>query len=153
MKRFVLSVCIALSAVTAFSENDNRIVVEPTTGVSDCRLCKIKCMRFDNDVMLLDMKDGSTKSWNTDDVVRITFGLDNINTSLDLLSANGKFEFVGNELVIRNNAYQPVLLFDSNGKIVYTSSCCGRLVVDMSVYPAGMYLLNINGKVYKIVNR
>ena len=147
MKRFVLSVCIALSAVTAFSENDNRIVVETATGVSDCRLGKIKCMRFDNDVMLLDMKDGSTKSWNTDDVVRITFGLDNINTSLDLLSANGKFEFVGNELVIRSNAYQPVLLFDSNGKIVYTSSCCGGLVVDMSVYPAGMYLLNINGQV------
>ena len=153
MKKIILSICISMFAVFAFSENENRVVVETATGVSDCQLGKIKCMRFDDDVMLLDMKDGSTRSWNTGDVVRITFGLDNIDTSLDLLSANGKFEFVGNELVIRNNAYQPVLLFDSNGKVVYTASCCGGLTVDMSVYPAGVFLLNINGQVYKIVNR
>ena len=146
---------VLLFSVQAFSAADKGIVVKTVSGISSSSFGDIRCMRFEGGIMVLDMKDGSTKSYDTDNVSLMTFGYVDGDSTTSILPfgivASCRIE--GCSLIINASSYQSVLLFTSAGKIVYGTSCCGECVIDMSQFARGIYVLNINGQVYKIVNR
>ncbi|MBR4988551.1 MAG: hypothetical protein IKY85_01430 [Bacteroidaceae bacterium] len=156
MRKMLLGMLfVLLFSVQAFSAADNGIVVKTVFGISSSSFAEIKCIRFEDGIMVLDMKDGSTKSYDTDNISLMTFGyVDGDGTTSILpfgIVASCRIE--GSNLIINASSYQSVLLFTSDGKIVYGTSCCGECVIDMSRFAKGVYVLNVNGQVYKIVNR
>ena len=146
---------VLLFSVQVFSSTDKGFVVKTVAGISSFPIGEIKCMCFKEGIMVLDMKDGSTKSYDTDNISLMTFGyVDGDGTTSILpfgIVVSCRIE--GSNLIINASSYQSVLLFTSDGKIVYGTSCCGECVIDMSRFAKGVYVLNVNGQVYKIVNR
>ena len=142
-------------SISAFALPDKEIVIRTADGNSSSLLKEIKCIRFEDETMLLDMNDGSAKSWNTDDVNCITFMYsENGNTSsIGITNTAVTFNFDGKRIFINSHYYLPVLLHSIDGKAVYCQPCCGESVIEMSELPSGIYILNVNGQTYKIVNR
>ena len=156
MKR-ILFVALFLCAMSCYmlAVPDKDVVVKTTQGNTSSLLGDVKCLRFDGDVMLLDMKDGSTMSWNTDDVACIEFVStgNSGSTSIGITNASVTFDIEGNKVVVDCSLCLPVLLIAVDGEVVFRQACCGECVIDMSNLPHGVYVLNVNGQVYKIVNR
>lgn len=96
-------------------------------------LRNIKCLRFEGDMMLLDMNDGTVKGWNTDDVSCMTFLRgENVNTSSIGVTNAVTFKFDGKRILLNSHYYLPVLLYTVDGKAVYCQPCCGESVIEMS---------------------
>ena len=141
-------------SISAFALPDKEIVIRTADGNSSSLLKDIKCIRFEGETMLLDIKDGSSKSWNTEDINCITIAYaENNTTSISGTNTAVTFNFDGKRIFINSHYYLPVLLYTVDGKAVYCQPCCGESVIEMSELPSGIYILNINGQTYKIVNR
>lgn len=144
---------VLLFSVQVFSSTDKGFAVKTVAGISSFPIGEIKCMCFKEGIMVLEMKDGSTKSYDTASVSLMTFSYIDGTTSIFPIDAVASYRIEGSNLIINASSYQSVLLFTSDGKIVYGTSCCGECVIDMSRFAKGVYVLNVNGQVYKIVNR
>lgn len=141
-------------SISAFALPDKEIVIRTADGNSSSLLKDIKCIRFEGETMLLDIKDGSSKSWNTEDINCIAIAYaENNTTSISGTNTAVTFNFDGKRIFINSHYYLPVLLYTVDGKAVYCQPCCGESVIEMSELPSGIYILNINGQTYKIVNR
>ena len=153
MKNLLLLILLLGFSVSVMSRED--IIVRTAEGSSSLLLSDIKCMRFDGGTMLLDMKDGSAKSWSTGDVDCVSFshtGNGGTN-SVWGTEATVTYRPDGKRIVIESRYCLSVRLYSINGVAVCSRTCCGETVIDMSHLPAGVYILNVKGETYKIVNR
>ena len=71
MKRFFLLLLIN-AAIASAAVPDKNIVIKTSDGSATCALKAIRRITFQNGMMLVDMKDGSAFSWNTDWVNCVT---------------------------------------------------------------------------------
>ena len=150
-----LLLTLLLSCFSAFVFADEDIIIKAADGSSSSLLRNIKSMRFDGNVMLLDMKDGSSKSWSTDDVDCITFthtGNGNTN-SIWGVNVSVAYKADSKKIIINSRYFLFARLYDLDGKIVCSQACCGESFIDVSHLSVGVYVLNVNGETYKIVKR
>lgn len=155
MIKIKLLLSLLFIGFSAYAAADEDIIIKTADGNSVSSLQGLKCMRFDGDVMLLDMKDGSSKSWSTDDIDRITFthtGSGNTN-SIWGVTAAVTYKSDNKYIVINSRNTLFAWLYTINGKVVHYQACCGESLIDVSHLPAGVYILNVNGETYKIVKR
>lgn len=140
---------------TLFAAADKKIVVETANGTADFSLSEIRCVKFNDDIMSINMHDGSALSWNTDDVVcmRVDGEQGGNVTSIGNMPADAMFEKQGSCIVVRSASRQALLLYSADGVLLYSSSFCGEEAIELSKYPRGVYILNVNGHIYKIINR
>ena len=75
MKRFLLLLFLMNAAIASFAAiPDKNIVIKTSDGSATCALKAIRRITFQDGMMLVDMKDGSAYSWNTDWVDCVTLG-------------------------------------------------------------------------------
>lgn len=155
MIKIKLLLVLLLFGIPATVICDEDIVVRTADGTSCSLLRNLKCMRFDGEVMLLDMKDGSSKSWSTDEVDCITFshtGNGNTN-SIWGVNASVAYKADSKKIVINSRYCLFARLYALDGKVVCSQACCGESFIDVSHLSAGVYILDVNGETYKIVKR
>ena len=155
MKRFFLFFLINAAIASVVAAPDKELVVVSSDATSRSSLKSIKRITFDGGLMLVDMKDGSSMSWNTDWVNCVTFGESEPGqgTAIDAVALSASFEVKDKMLFVDCNASSRVQLCMCDGKVVYDCVCTGKTCLDMNSLPAGMYVLRLDGCTYKIINR
>ena len=133
---------------------DKKIAVRSSAGVKEIAVREIGCIRFRGEEMLLNLKDGSAMSWIVDDVDVMTFlNTDpSDDTGVGVCTA-GDITVSDGVLTIEGNGTLPVQLSTMEGKQLFNGSCNGSLQLPLGEYPTGVYLLNVNGTIHKIMNR
>ena len=155
MKRFFLFFLVNAAIASAAATPDKNIVVKTSDGSATCALKAIRRITFNDGMMLVDMKDGSSMSWNTDWVNCVVFGESEPGqgTAIDAVALSAPFEVKDNMLFVDCNVSTRVQLCMCDGKVVYDCVCTGKTCLDMNSLPAGMYVLRLDGCTYKIINR
>ena len=152
MKRLFLFLFI-INIIPAVATPDKELVVVCSDATSRSSLKSIRRITFNDGMMLVDMKDGSSMSWNTDWVNCVMFGENGQGTAIDAVALSAPFEVNGNMLFVDCNVSTRVQLCMCDGKVVYDCVCTGKTCLDMNSLPAGMYVLRLDGCTYKIINR
>lgn len=154
MKQIVLLLVLIQTAVSSVTAaNDKKLVMKTSDGASACAIKDIKCITFEDGVMLVDMKDGSSKRWNADWVNCVMFGEKELETTIDAVAHSTSFVVKENMLLVNGCASMKVQLCACDGKVLLDVVCNGNLSFDMKSLPSGMYLLKIDGCTHKILNR
>lgn len=154
-KLFLSMLAAVLFAGTISASTDKKIVIETASGVSESSLSELRCMKFDNGSMMLALLDGTIVGWNTDEVVKITIAecTGGVETSLNGICNAPQLCRTGNAIIVRSPSCQVLLLYSDAGEVLYRTSFCGEEIIDMSSFPEGLYILNVNDQAYKIINR
>ena len=152
MKRLFLFLFI-INIIPAVATPDKELVVVCSDATSRSSLKSIRRITFNDGMMLVDMKDGSSMSWNTDWVNCVMFGENGLETTVDGVAFSTFFEVKDNVLLVDCSASMRVQLCMCDGKVVYDGVCTGKTCLDMNSLPAGMYVLRLDGCTYKIINR
>lgn len=141
--------------VASMAATDGKVVVRYGGQCSEFLLGEVKALLFDNGVMSFEMTDGSAKRWNTDEVdcVDFTAFVGTAETAVGVLTDAPCFCFSDGVLKISSSALVSVSLFAADGMLLRETICKEELLIDMRNYSAGVYIINISGSVYKIVNR
>ena len=156
MKRIVLLlVFIGTAFFTVVAAPDKELSVKSSSGTTSCAIKDIKCITFEDGVMLVSMKNGSAVSWNTDWLNCITFesALPGQETAVMGVALPATFLVRDNVIAVDCCVASLVQLCACDGKVVFEDICTGNFSLDMNALPSGIYLLNIDGRIYKIMNR
>lgn len=153
MKRlffFLFFINIVHLSVAALPDKDLVAILSDATFRSGLK--SIRRITFNDGMMLVDMNDGSSTSWNTDWVNCVMFVENEQETAIDGVAFSASFEVKDNILLV-DCASTRMQLCMCDGKIVYDGVCTGKTSLDMNSLPAGMYVLKLDGYTYKIINR
>ena len=155
MKRFFLLLLINAAIASTAAVPDKNIVIKTSDGSATCALKAIRRITFQDGMMLVDMKDGSAYSWNTDwvDCVTLGEGTPGEGTSVAGVLQSAVFTVTDNVLSVDCCAQTRIQLCACDGKVVYDAVCTGAFSLDMATLPAGIYLLKLDSNTYKILNR
>lgn len=155
MKRFFLLLLINAAIASTAAVPDKNIVIKTSDGSATCALKAIRRITFQDGMMLVDMKDGSAYSWNTDwvDCVTLGEGTPGEGTSVVGVLQSAVFAVTDNVLSVDCCAQTRIQLCACDGKVVYDAVCTGAFSLDMATLPAGIYLLKLDSNTYKILNR
>ena len=155
MKRFFLLLLINAAIASTAAVPDKNIVIKTSDGSATCALKAIRRITFQDGMMLVDMKDGSAYSWNTDwvDCVTLGEGTPGQGTSVAGVLQSAVFAVTDNVLSVDCCAQTRIRLCACDGKVVYDAVCTGAFSLDMATLPAGIYLLKLDSNTYKILNR
>ena len=155
MKRFFLLLLINTAILSAAAAPDKELVVKSADATSSSALKSIRRITFNQGMMLVDMKDGSSMSWNTDWVNCVVFGDSEPGeeTTVDGVTHTAAFWVKYGVLHVNSCSSAAVQLCGCDGKVVYDGICAGELSLDMNSLPAGVYVLKLDGCTYKIINR
>lgn len=156
MKRLLLLLVfinVMQSVVAALP--DKELVLNASDGTSTCAVKGIRRITFDNGVMFVDMKDGSQMSWYTELLASVMFGYFEPGQGTDIAGVVQVANFVldGKMLRVDCCSLTKVQLCTCDGCVVYDGLCIGEFSFDLSTLPTGIYLLNLGGSNYKILNR
>ncbi len=156
MKRFLsLLLFIAVVPIVFAALPDKELVVKSANGVVFCTLKNMRSITFNDGNMLVNMKDGSCFSWNTDWVNCITLKENESGQETGVADAVSSSSFVvkDNLLYVECATCARVQLCAIDGKIFFDDICSGSFSLDMSSLPAGIYILKLDCRIYKILNR
>lgn len=154
MKRLFTTTIFLLAVLLSFAAlPDKRLVLKVAEGESGYPLKSISCLKFSNGSMLLNMNDGSVLEWETDNVAALYLEYyegGGEETSVNQSVNSSPFEIDGG--VLRAAAGNAVL-YTADGRVICNGECNAGFVFRLDLLPAGVYLFEWNGKVFKIVNR
>lgn len=144
---------VALLYATA-SVPDKKIVVKGSDGCAEYAVADIQSIKFSNGNVQLGMKDGSVATWVAESISVMSFLYyePSQETGIDE-TAIYPFSMSAGALVVEVSSTAVVSLSTIDGKQLFNGSCNGELRLPLCKYPAGIYLLVINGRTYKLMLR
>lgn len=155
MRKILALLLLAAFAVSmsAASLPDKKIVVRTSAAETGYPVKSIRSIKFNGGMVLFNLVDGSSVEWASDAVgcMFLEYYEQSPGTGVDTVVTDG-FSFRGGVLNVEASSV-PVVLTTIDGKVVLSGQCKGTLTVPMSAYPKGIYLLNIDGRIHKFVNR
>lgn len=111
-------------------------------------------MKFNNGDVFINMSDGSVTSWPTEEINAMLFIYFEPSPETGIKKAESSpFTISSGVLRVESSLFVPVILSTVDGKLLFKGYCSGELLLPLTLYPAGVYLLDINGTIYKIINR
>ena len=154
-KRIVFLLLLAVAAgIAAASVPDKKIVVRSWQGYAEYAVADIMSLNFGNSDVYMNMNDGSVVSWaaGSIDVMSFLYYEPSPETGIGESCAQS-FSILGGSIVITSSAPVKVTLTTIDGRSLFAGYCNGELRLPVQEYPAGVYLLSINGAIHKIMNR
>ena len=154
-KRIVFLLLLAVAAgIAAASVPDKKIVVRSWQGYAEYAVADIMSLKFGNGDVYMNMNDGSVVSWaaGSIDVISFLYYEPSPETGIGESCAQS-FSILGGSIVITSSAPVKVTLTAIDGRSLFAGYCNGELRLPVQEYPAGVYLLSINGAIHKIMNR
>lgn len=152
---FIILLGILFSALSFAANPDKRLVVTVGEGVAEYAIKSIRSLKFSNGAMLLNMHDGSVIECDTESVSSLLIEeyTPSEETNIGCIESEPALRFNRGVLHISGFSSVDVQLFNPSGSILYSESFNGDGIVNLSSYPKGVYMLNVNGRTYKIINR
>lgn len=102
----------------------------------------------------LNMNDGSVVNWAAGGIDMMSFLYYEPSPETGIgENCVQSFSILGGSIVITSSAPVKVTLTTIDGRSLFAGYCNGELRLPVQEYPAGVYLLSINGAIHKIMNR
>lgn len=151
---FLLMTVLSAQGLYATHVCDKEFVIKCGTDGRRYAVSSIRSIKFNSGTLLLNLKDGSTEEWMFGNVGCIYFEETGHleQTMVDGLDVQ-VFSLCGGMLMLANDTPAKVVLSSVDGKILVSAICKGALQLPLDNCRKGMYILNIDGKAYKIINR
>lgn len=144
----------AVSMSFADSLPDKTIVIKSCNGSDEYAVSDILSIKFGSDNMVLGMKDGTVAGWPIDSIDVISFFYYESMPGTGLVEPLFQsFSLLNGTLVVEAQFPVFVSLSTIDGKLLYSGNCNGELQLPLIEYGAGLYLLVIDGRTYKITMR
>lgn len=144
----------AVSISFADSLPDKTIVIKSCNGSDEYAVSDILSIKFGSDNMVLGMKDGTVAGWPIDSIDVISFFYYESMPGTGLVEPLFQsFSLLNGTLVVEAQFPVFVSLSTIDGKLLYSGNCNGELQLPLIEYGAGLYLLVIDGRTYKITMR
>lgn len=144
----------AVSMSFADSLPDKTIVIKSCNGSDEYAVSDILSIKFGSDNMVLGMKDGTVAGWPIDSIDVISFFYYESMPGTGLVEPLFQsFSLLNGTLVVEAQFPVFVSLSTIDGKLLYRGNCNGELQLPLIEYGAGLYLLVIDGRTYKITMR
>ena len=144
----------AVSMSFADSFPDKTIVIKSCNGSDEYAVSDILSIKFGSDNMVLGMKDGTVAGWPIDSIDVISFFHYESMPGTGLVEPLFQsFSLLNGTLVVEAQFPVFVSLSTIDGKLLYSGNCNGELQLPLIEYGAGLYLLVIDGRTYKITMR
>lgn len=152
---FIILLGIFFSALSFAANPDKRLVVTSGGDIAGYAINSIRSLKFSNGAMLLNMHDGSVIKCDTESVSSLLIEeyTPSEETSAGCIESEPALRFNRGVLHISGFSSVDVQLFNPSGSILYSESFNGDGTVNLLRYPKGVYMLNVNGRTYKIINR
>lgn len=152
---FIILLGIFFSALSFAANPDKRLVVTSAGDVAGYAINSIRSLKFSNGAMLLNMHDGSVIECDTESVSSLLIEeyTPSEETNIGCIESESSIRLERGILHISDFSAIDVQLFNPNGSILYSEKFKGNGTVNLLRYPKGIYMLNVNGRTYKIINR
>ena len=152
---FIILLGIFFSALSFAANPDKRLVVTSGGDIAGYAINSIRSLKFSNGAMLLNMHDGSVIECDTESVSSLLIEeyTPSGETNIGCIESEPALRFNRGVLHISGFSSVDVQLFNPNGSILYSEKFKGNGTVNLLRYPKGIYMLNVNGRTYKIINR
>ncbi len=152
---FIILLGILFSALSFAANPDKRLVVTVGGDIAGYAINSIRSLKFSNGAMLLNMHDGSVIECDTESVSSLLIEeyTPSEETNIGCIESEPALRFNRGVLHISDFSAIDVQLFNPNGSILYSEKFKGNGTVNLLRYPKGVYMLNVNGRTYKIINR
>ena len=136
------------------SQPDKKIVLRSTNGNAEYVVKNIRSIRFSNTDLFLRFVDGSYEKWASDAVTGICFEdyEPSVETAVDIVSIKD-ISITGGTLVLESSVPVRYSLCTVEGQVLVSDLFNGSISVPLMRYPSGIYILNVDGRTYKIINR
>ena len=154
-KRIVFFLSLAVAAgIAAASVPDKKIVVRSQQGSAEYAVADIMSLKFGNGDVYMNMNDGSVVNWAAGGIDMMSFLYYEPSPETGIgENCVQSFSILGGFIVITSSAPVKVTLTTIDGRSLFAGYCNGELRLPVQEYPAGVYLLSINGAIHKIMNR
>lgn len=152
MKKILTSVMLLMIACANVKAEDNHLYIQPNAGETlDWSIPTLQKMTFQNGNVVLTMKDGTSTYAPISSIKRMYICVPSANS---ITSVDGKSQCVwdGVRLQVDARPGASVAVYSVNG----TSVMHTRLVdttVDLQGLNRGMYIVNVDGQVFKIIKK
>ena len=150
MKRFFIMLSFALLFIPAMAQemhidNDGKNTV--------IKLSDFEKMTFDGSTVTVSQTDGTSSDYEMGDITRIHFGYYQTGISANIQEEAVRY-ISPEEIEINASCGTPVYLYDITG----TQLSCTRLrthsiVISLSQYPKGIYIIRAGEETFKVVRR
>ena len=150
----ILSFMAVAVGVSASTVQDKKIVVRTADGVADYSVKSVCSIKFNDGTVIMNLQDGASQEWAPGVVECMAMEVGEVSpgTAVDAVAVQD-ISLAGGVLDVRLSSPAPVVLSTIEGKVLLNVDSQGAFSVRMSAYPAGVYILKVDGRVYKIVNR
>ncbi len=150
MKRLLTTIMAAATlSATAFAD-DYSLYLEPIEGdVSEWTLASLSKLTFNNGDIVLTAIDGTVSRMPISGTKRLFFSTPEIQ-SIDHVGSGNTVSWDGNSLYSDAQAGTAATVYNTTGTVVARQEVGNNGVVALGTLGKGMYIVNINGKSYKI---
>ena len=155
--RFLLFSLLMLEAfaVQALPAPDKKLVLGTSDGAVEYPVKEIRRITFADGMMSVDMRNGSAFTLGTDSVNSVSFSdyIPSGETDVEPVPASPLFTVQQGKIDLNSASLVAVQVYACDGVVIYDTVCRGALSLDMRPFAQGIYILEIDGKIYKITNR
>ncbi len=90
MKKIVLCVGMMLFTAMAFADDEKGLVIDTNAGKQEIALSNIQSIKYQNETMVINLRNGEKTTIALDDVKIITFGMVSPTTIREIVGSNAK---------------------------------------------------------------
>lgn len=150
MKRF-LSVALAMSlALCALAEDFNLYIINSASEKTSYAVSDLQKITFDSGMVVITASDGTSTSVNISDISQMYFNTETADAINALEQAAIRFD--GQTISFTGQATK-VSVYQPSGALVASGSDLQGSSISLAELPSGVYLVNIDGKGFKVIKR
>lgn len=155
IKLFLIAIVLMIGT-TCYAEDFSYLTIQKNDASNteqSFSLSLLSKLTFSNGSLILTMGDGTTSSFTLTDLNLMFFS--NQATGIQSAQTSSKLAILNNGvLTISTESGAKISLFQTNGALVRTlTTTDNETEINIGSLPKGIYLLKINDKVQKILNR
>ena len=152
--RLTLISCLLTIASLTYAEGGKSLRITTSIDNKEYPLSEVKSIKFRNDVMEIHLTNGEAPVLRMEDVQLMTWSLEDDLQSIDNSQIPYRpITYTNGVLTITGHSHQSVVVCNLFG----TQLAIGRInqvwTLDMTHFPRGMYVVNIEGAIYKFLKR
>jgi len=151
---FLLFFISSLSSLDLFGDTLKSFKIKTSNGEVEYALKEVGSIKFDDDRMFVNKKDGGRDDWNVVLVNSLTFAYD-VSGETSMVSREMDFVKLDKDGCLSYSFAEdtPVRIYNVHGRVVDGFCCSGCGILNLEAYGKGVFLVYVAGRTFKMINR
>ena len=151
MKKMIFVALATLFSLSAMADDYSLYILQSTTQTS-YQLSTLQKITFSGGNVVIQTKSGETAQVAISNIERMYFDISSPETGLNQVAANRQLAWDGQQLSFKGMAGR-IEVFQTSGTLVTQAVAADGDAINLSQLPAGVYIVKVAGKSFKIVKK